>query len=96
VGFDFSETKTGPLTAALHKTELTTHRERNGNRRIDLDRIAVELRRLVTPLFHGVESRLDQERVPGNHFELRDSPVLVDDRVKNNVALNAGLARQRR
>ena len=86
--------QTGPQAAVL--PNLTTHRKRDCNRRIDFDRIAVQLRRLVPPLFHGIQSRLHQQRVTGDHFELGNLAVLVDDRVQNDVALNAGLPRQGR
>src|SRR4029077_420169 len=79
--------------AVLHKN-LTTHRKCNGNRRIDFHRIAVQHGRFIAPLFYSIQSRLHQERVTGDHFELRYLAVLIDDRVKDDAALNAGLPRQ--
>src|SRR5580700_1415377 len=74
---------------------LTTHRKRDCNRRVNFHRVAVQLRRFVAPLFHGIQSCLHQERVTGDHFELGNLAVLVNDRVKNHVTLNARLPRQR-
>ena len=88
------ESKSSPTRQAAVLT-LTTHRKRDGNRRIDFDWIAVEQRGLVAPLLHGVQSRLHQQRVPGNHFELGDLAVLVDNRMQDDVSLNARLPRQR-
>src|SRR5579864_2712424 len=45
---------------------LALHSERGRNRRVDFDRIAVEQRRFVEPLFHGVQGCLNQQRVTGD------------------------------
>src|SRR6266853_4491248 len=71
---------------------LTTHRKRDSNRGVHFDWIAVEQGGLITPLFHGVQSRLYQQRVTGHHFKLSYLAVLVDNRVKDDVSLNARLA----
>lgn len=63
-----AEQNTEALSAKVEPTPgcrpaLTTHRERNLNRRIHFHRIAVQKRWLVAPLLHGVQSRLHQQRV---------------------------------
>src|SRR5580704_6011798 len=75
---------------------LTTHRKRDCNRCVDFDRVAVQHRGLVAPLFHGIQCGLHQERVTGDHFELRYLAVLVDDRMQDDAALNARLPSQGR
>ena len=53
----------------------------NIDRGIHFDRLAVELGRLVPPLFHGIHCRFHQQRRPGNVLQFLNGPVFTNDGV---------------
>src|SRR6266705_68710 len=78
------------------QTVLLVQRKDHVDRRVDFDRLEIEKSRLIAPLTNGVERRLLQERVAGNHFQLLNRAILADDGVQADRAGNASLAGQRR
>src|ERR1700719_2247962 len=91
------------MTGATHRTDLKpdktlllVERENYVNGGIHFDVLTVQSGWLILPLPHGIQCRLHQERVTGNHFKLLDSTVLGDDGVQPYRAGDTRLARQRR
>lgn len=68
----------------------------HGDGRLHCDRLPIQQCGLVAPLAHGFERRLHEERMPGDNLQFAHAPVLVDDRVQDDVALDSSLPRQRR
>src|ERR1700727_1031408 len=64
--------------------------------RIYFDRFAVEQVRLVFPLLHRLDCRRSQHWMPTYQGEVFDRTILADHRMQHDLALNAGLPRQRR
>src|ERR1700731_1664970 len=90
-------TRTGvPVPRPARPTVLLVERKNHVNRRVDFHRLAIEQRRLIAPLTHGIQSGLLQQRMAVHDFKLRNGAVLTDDGVQTHGAGDAGLARQRR
>src|SRR5712691_7984997 len=67
--------------------------ENDVNCGVHLDRLAIEKRRPVLPLANGVNGCLDEKRMSGDSFHLADGPVLADDDMKFDDALNPRVSR---
>src|SRR5258708_19903437 len=70
-------------------------RENHVNGGVNLDGVAIEQSRLITPLTHGIQRGLLQQRMAVHDFELLDGAVLANDGVETHSAGDAGLTRQR-
>src|SRR3989442_7344771 len=66
------------------------------NRGYDGHRLAVQQRRLIAPLLHSINGRLNQQRVTRNDFKVVDGSFLADFGFQNDDTLNSSLFRQRR
>src|SRR5712692_1628635 len=91
----------GPLLPDHERTRreaaaLLSESENHINRGDHLDRLAVQQGRVVAPLAHGLQSRLLQQRMAGEHLQLHDRAVLGDYRLQPHGAGNARLLGQRR
>ena len=62
---------------------LLTQREIHVDLRNHIHRFAVEQRRFVNPLLHGVRCRGNQQRVTADQRQVLDGAVLTDDGVKS-------------
>src|SRR5580693_563496 len=81
--------------AAKHAIpRLLIERKNNINRGVDLDRLPIQERRLINPLFHGIHRRLKQQWVPRYHFDFLHRAVFSNDGVQTHSTRNARLASQ--
>src|SRR5712692_2180688 len=85
-----------PVPRPARQTVLLVQRENHVNRRVDINRIAVEKSRLIAPLAHSIKSGLLQQRVSGENFQGLNRAVLADDGVQADRARDACLTRERR
>ena len=60
--------------------------ELHGNRQVHRRGVTVELCRVVLPLLHRVESSLVEKWRTGDHLQLGDVAVGIDERVQRDVA----------
>src|SRR6266478_6033245 len=90
-------TRTGaPVPRRTRRPALLVERKNHVDGGVDINRIAVEKRRLIAPLTHGLQRGLLQQRMTGHHFQRLNRAVLANDGVQTDRAGNAGLARKRR
>src|SRR5207244_8774405 len=82
----------GRITPLLLLRECEVH----GDRGYDGHRFAIQLCRLVAPLFHRVDCGLDKQRVTRNHFEVVDCSFFAYLGFKKHNTLNAPLLCQGR
>src|SRR6266566_3346080 len=85
-----------PVPRPARQTVLLVERENHVNRRVDINRVAIEKSRLIAPLAHSIKSGLLQQRVSGENFQGLNRAVLADDGVQADRARDACLARGRR
>jgi hypothetical protein len=63
---------------------------------LNRNRLAVQGSRLILPLRHGFQRRIDEERMSAHHACLDDIPVFINQRLNNQRASNVRLSRERR
>src|SRR6267142_3409503 len=93
---DLANRTGAPVPRPARPTVLLVKRENHVNRRVHFNRFAVEKRRLIAPLTHGIQRVLLQQRVARLDFELLNRAILGNDGVQAHRTGNAGLARERR
>src|ERR1700690_4120083 len=61
--------------------------------RLDLDRFAIEVIRLISPLANGLKSRVCELCRPAQHFWIDDAPFLIDGSFDLHRSLGMGCQR---
>src|SRR5882724_11792289 len=93
---DLANRTGAPVPRPARPTVLLVKRENHVNRRVHFNRFAVEKRRLIAPLTHGIQRVLLQQRVARLDFELLNRAILGNDGVQAHSTGYARLARERR
>jgi hypothetical protein len=87
--------KWDPALAGFDGSRLRRQCEVHGDHHENVDRCAIEERRLVLPLFNRVDRRGIEQRNRSEDAGVRDRPLTIDPDFENNHALDAGRERHR-